>query len=607
MPVKTGYALVGESRAEGLKSRMALALFIGATAWVYAPSIWPGVWFIAMSLGQIADHFIFLPFRRDPTNSRSIAYRALTCVFVFFNTALYSGITLYIWSSGDETGRLFAIIQACGGLLHVTLYMNQQRALLLAALGAHTCYLLGLPMAMAISAGPLSLFVFVVGCMLYISHMAIEVANSTRANKALKAATLAAEKANAAKTDFLATISHEIRTPMNAVMAAVQLLNRTNPTPEQAAHIQMMSQASDVLLGLLNDVLDLSRIEAGKMTLDPTDMELRPALEALISLWQPQAQAKNCQLTLTVEPDVPPVLHVDSLRIRQILFNLLSNAVKFTDQGRIELKVGCSELLAQSDSRSVYFEVIDTGCGISEEALGRLFGSFEQAEAGITRKHGGSGLGLAISRRLAEHMGGSLTVQSQLGEGSVFRLELPLTSAQAPERTLIEPEGARLRTQAAALAGPLKPGPLQILLAEDHVVNRYIIEQLLSPLGCELTMVGDGVEAVAAAGERRFDLIMLDMQMPHMDGLAAARLIRHQPGPNARSPILAITANALDQHRQDWATIGVETYITKPLNAELLLATVISLANPSPLPDHPATPTGPLDRPGPGENGVAGQ
>jgi CheY-like chemotaxis protein len=148
---------------------------------------------------------------------------------------------------------------------------------------------------------------------------------------------------------------------------------------------------------------------------------------------------------------------------------------------------------------------------------------------------------------------------------------------------------------------------LQILLAEDHVVNRYIIEQLLSPLGCELTMVGDGVEAVAAAAERRFDLIMLDMQMPHMDGLAAARLIRHQPGPNARSPILAITANALDQHRQDWATIGVETYITKPLNAELLLATVISLANPSPLPDHPATPTGPLDRPGPGENGVAGQ
>jgi CheY-like chemotaxis protein len=343
------------------------------------------------------------------------------------------------------------------------------------------------------------------------------------------------------------------------------------------------------------------------MTLDPTDMELRPALEALISLWQPQAQAKNCQLTLTVDPDVPPILHVDSLRIRQILFNLLSNAVKFTDQGRIELKVGCSELLAQSDSRSVYFEVIDTGCGISEEALGRLFGSFEQAEAGITRKHGGSGLGLAISRRLAEHMGGSLTVQSQLGEGSVFRLELPLTTAQAPERTLIEPEGARLRTQAAALAGPLKPGPLQILLAEDHVVNRHIIEQLLSPLGCELTMVGDGVEAVAAAAERRFDLIMLDMQMPHMDGLAAARLIRHQPGPNARSPILAITANALDQHRQDWATIGVETYITKPLNAELLLATVISLANPSPLPDHPATPTGPLDRPGPGENGVAGQ
>jgi signal transduction histidine kinase/ActR/RegA family two-component response regulator len=584
MPIKTGFALVGESRAEGFKGRMALAAFIGTTAWVYAPSVWPAVWFIAMTLGQVADYYVFLPYRRDPTNPRSMIYRVFTCVFVFLNTVLYSGITLYIWRSGDETGRLFAILQACGGLLHVTLYMHQQRALLFSALAAHTGYLLGLPMTMALSAGPLSLFVFVVGCMLYISHMAIEVANSNRANQALKAATLDAEKANAAKSDFLATISHEIRTPMNAVMAAVQLLDRTDPTPEQAAHIKMMSQASEVLMGLLNDVLDLSRIEAGKMILDPTDLELRPALEALIGLWQPQAAAKSCQLVLNVSPDVPEILHVDSLRLRQILFNLLSNAVKFTDKGQISLNVGPSDAISLADHCGLYFEVVDTGCGISEEALGRLFGSFEQADAGTTRQHGGSGLGLAISRRLAENMGGGLTVQSRLGEGSTFRLDLPLRRGRAMDSL-----GRELRrTSQLAVEGDggeiLSANALKILLAEDHVVNRHIIEQLLSPLGCDLTMVSDGVQAVAAASTARYDLIMLDMQMPHMDGLAAARAIRDQPGPNRLSPILAITANALDQHRAEWARLGVEAYITKPLNAELLMATVLAVASHSPPP-----------------------
>ena len=481
MPIKTGFALVGESRAEGLKSRMGLAAFIGTTAWVYAPSIWPAVWFFVMSLGQIADYYIFLPYRRDPTNPRSMVYRVFTCVFVFLNTALYAGITLYIWRSGDETGRLFAILQACGGLLHVTLYMHQQRALLFAALAAHTCYLLGLPMTMALSAGPLSLFVFLVGCLLYISHMAIEVANSNRANQALKAATLAAEKANAAKTDFLATISHEIRTPMNAVMAAVQLLDRTGPTPEQAAHIKMMSQASEVLMGLLNDVLDLSRIEAGKMSLDPTDLELRPALEALISLWQPQAAAKACQLVLTVAPDVPDILHVDSLRLRQILFNLLSNAVKFTEEGQISLNVGPSNARSLGAHRGLSFEVVDTGCGISDEVLGRLFGSFEQADAGTTRQHGGSGLGLAISRRLAENMGGSLTVQSRLGEGSTFRLDLPLRRGRAMNSLGRELRRTKWRQDEDDGGEIPSANALKILLAEDHMVNRHIIEQLLSP------------------------------------------------------------------------------------------------------------------------------
>ena len=371
---------------------------------------------------------------------------------------------------------------------------------------------------------------------------------------------------------------------MNAVMAAVQLLDRTDPTPEQAAHIKMMSQASEVLMGLLNDVLDLSRIEAGKMSLDPTDLELRPALEALISLWQPQAAAKSCQLVLNVAPDVPEILHVDSLRLRQILFNLLSNAVKFTDKGQISLNVGPSDAGSLADQPCLCFEVVDTGCGISEEVMGRLFGSFEQADAGTTRQHGGSGLGLAISRRLAENMGGSLTVQSRLGEGSTFRLDLPLRRGRAMNSLGRELRRTNWRADEDDGGEIPSANALNILLAEDHVVNRHIIEQLLSPLGCDLTMVSDGVQAVAAASKAPYDLIMLDMQMPNMDGLAAARAIRDQPGPNRLSPILAITANALDQHRAEWARLGVEAYITKPLNAELLMATVLAVASHSPPP-----------------------
>jgi signal transduction histidine kinase/ActR/RegA family two-component response regulator len=588
MAERTGYAEVGDARAEGLKNRFALAAFIGTTAWVYSPSVWPLGWFVAMSLGQLADYYVFLPFRRDPTNPRSVAYRIFCCVFVFANTVLYAGISYYIWQAGQEAGRLFAIIQACGGLLHVTLYMHQQRSVLFSALAAHACYLLGLPLTLALAAGPLSLLVFLVGGMLYIAHMAIEVANSSYTNAALRSASLAADKANAAKTDFLATVSHEIRTPMNAVMSAVQLLRRTNPTPEQAAHIQMMSEASEVLMGLLNDVLDLSRIEAGKMSLDPTDMKLMPALEALVTLWQPQAAEKACQLSLSVDTDVPEVLHVDPLRLRQILFNLLSNAVKFTDNGQILLHVGQSDKGEKGRGPGIYFEVIDTGCGISEEVQGRLFGSFEQADAGTTRLHGGSGLGLAISRRLAENMGGSLTVQSRLGEGSTFRLDLPLRRGRASAGLGTKPSNPNRRALEDMSLGIAETKALTVLLAEDHSVNRRIVEQLLSPLGCELVMVTDGLEAVAAAAEHRFDLIMLDMQMPNMDGLAAAKLIRNQPGPNSTTPILAITAYAMDEHRTEWAAIGVEGFITKPLNADLLLTTVVAVATRRPPPREAA-------------------
>lgn len=365
-----------------------------------------------------------------------------------------------------------------------------------------------------------------------------------------------AEAANAAKSDFLATISHEIRTPLNAVVSAAHFLNRTDLTPLQAEHVEMLSEASNVLLSLINDVLDLSRIEAGKLAIEATPVELGRQMEALVALWQPRASDKGLALTLELADDLPECVVLDPLRVKQVLFNLLSNAVKFTDAGSVTLKVRAEERA----SDVLVCEVVDTGPGIPEQHLGRLFEAFEQADAATTRRHGGSGLGLAICRRLAVLMGGELHAESTVGQGSAFRLELPLV--------VVERKGApTAENQAGVNEGEL--GQLKLLVAEDHPANRRVVELMLEPFDCILTFACNGQEAVEAAAAGRFDVILMDMQMPVMDGIEATRRIR-AGGPNAETPIIALTANAMAQHLAAWAEVGVHALVSKPIDPRLL-------------------------------------
>jgi CheY-like chemotaxis protein/anti-sigma regulatory factor (Ser/Thr protein kinase) len=326
----------------------------------------------------------------------------------------------------------------------------------------------------------------------------------------------------------------------------------------------MLVDASEVLLGLLNDVLDFSKIEAGKMTLERIAFDPGEKLDALIRMWRPRAEAKGLTLSLETPGDLPPIVQGDSLRLQQVLFNLLSNAVKFTDRGRVAVRA------TWSDSRLVV-EVEDTGCGIPHDRLTQVFDSFEQADVGTTRRYGGTGLGLAISRRLAALMEGGLEVESVPGRGSVFRFEgrFPAVAATAPR-----PEAEA--TDAGGLEG------LQVLAAEDHPVNRRILALLLEPLGCRLAVVENGAEAVAAAAERPFDVILLDMQMPVMDGLDAARAIRAGAGPCRDTPIVALTANALDVHRQAWLAVGAAGFLTKPIDAAALASTLSAAARGAP-------------------------
>ncbi|MFZ5668160.1 MAG: ATP-binding protein [Pseudomonadota bacterium] len=573
--IAESYAAVAAARAKGVGSRLGLAVFLAICAYILTPSSWPAFWTVAVFAGQGLDWLAFRSIRRRPGVVPDRAVRIGCFASTLLNTAVYSSMTVYTWRYGGDAGRLMAVIQVAGGLVHVSLQMHAHRRLLLAAAIPHAAYLLGLPTAAALGLGgrpePVMIMGTVAG-LLYLAHLGMVVKLNVGMTAALREARDLAERereraesASASKSDFLATVSHEIRTPMNAVIGAAHLLRRTELAPDQAEHVAMLLSGADVLTGVINDVLDISKIEAGKLTLEVVDFPLVEKLHSLRQLWEPRAADKGIGLRLDLDPGLPAAVRGDPLRLQQILFNLLSNAVKFTDAGEVVLKAAVDE---RADGPRLVFRVTDSGCGMSPETVERVFASFEQAHAYTTRRHGGTGLGLTISRRLAEMMGGSLGAASTLGAGSTFTLEIPLIAAAAP----VAP--ARESRQADEDGGR----PLSVLLAEDHEVNRRIVSLFLQPLGWRLAMAEDGEQAVAMAGAEPFDVILMDMQMPAMDGLAASRAIR-AGGPNAGTPIVALTANALDHHRAAWDEVGAAAFLSKPIDPRELVATLARAAD----------------------------
>ena len=560
-------ATVAQVRFKELKSRLGLAAFIGVTAWIMVPSVWPLLWFLAMVATQLLDEAVFRPIRLNPEMPVSKAYQTLYCVVTVLAVVVYAGITAYLWFNGGEVGKIFAMVQCTGGLLHVSLHMYHDRRMLFCAATPHAVYFLGLPLIGAFQSQNWIELLVPVGGLLYLAHLVVAVRQSSTTNRVLREAKREADEqrknaeiASAAKSDFLAVVSHEIRTPMNAVISAGNLLRRTRLSGPQKTHVAMLTDAGDVLMGLLNDVLDFSKIEAGKMQMEAAEMDVRERLTSLKRLWEPRARANGVTLKVIVARDVPDCLRTDPLRFQQILFNLMSNAVKFTAEGEIRVSADWDEA-----SGHLSVAVRDSGCGIPPDRLVEVFNSFEQADVGTTRRFGGTGLGLAISRRLAELMGGSLVVDSVEGEGATFTLALPVEvmarSASTEAPLLSEPEGG-------SLAGR------SILVAEDHAVNRQILTLLLEPHGCRLTLVENGALAVDMAAVERFDAILMDMQMPVMDGIEASLNIR-RTGINRDTPIIALTANAMDSHREAWLAAGVDVFLTKPIDPEALAAALL--------------------------------
>lgn len=371
-----------------------------------------------------------------------------------------------------------------------------------------------------------------------------------------------AEAANAAKSTFLATMSHEIRTPLNGVLGMAQAMASGDLPAQQRARLDTIRASGEALLEILNDILDLSKIEAGKLELEQEAFELEPLLETVRATFDGLASGKGLALDLSVEPAAQGAYLGDPGRLRQVLSNLVGNAVKFTEAGFVGVH-------ARRDADRLVFEISDSGEGIPEDRLPHLFRKFEQADASTTRRHGGTGLGLAICRELCELMGGDISAESRAGAGSLFRVELPLPRAGASMAPLVTAKAPEPRTETPDRA-------LRILAAEDNPVNQLVLSTLLEQIGLEVTLAGDGAEAAAAFEASSWDLVLMDVQMPTMDGLEATRRMRAIEAARGlpRTPILALTANAMTHQIGECLAAGMDAVVAKPIRAEDLFARV---------------------------------
>jgi signal transduction histidine kinase/CheY-like chemotaxis protein len=568
-------------------------------------------WVVLYLAVQAMEMVVYRPILKAPgelSSGRKLA--VLTVVAV--SSTVFAALSLVMWKIGGAIGGVSAALMLSACMLTAMLNANRCQAVMIAGLAPQTGFLLATPVFVyALDApGPLvmSAAAAVVLFTFYVAitgqRMVEASANVVRAHALAEESRLKAERSLADHTTFLAAIGHDLRTPIGAILAGAAELRAPDAQSRNSANL--ITDAGLMMKALLDDLLDHTRIGAGRMTVEAKDFDLRQMLAQTLMLWRGVADAKGLKLRIEGASAMPRHVKGDVMRIRQVLNNLLSNAMKFTEQGQITLRVQAWP--EEPSGYALLFEIVDTGPGMTTDQLARLFTPFDQTAEGVSARYGGSGLGLAISRNLIDLMGGRLTVRSAPGHGSRFTVSLILPrgdeAAQIVEvvdesrldiaRSLTPsvaptPQPASVALSPApepepvaatpAVADEAEDQPLRLLVVDDHDINRRAVQLILQPLGCEITTAADGMIALERCQEAVFDVIFMDVRMPELDGRETTRRLRAGGGPNAATPVVAVTADTAPEDVAACQAAGMAYFVSKPLTPPALIGALQHVLN----------------------------
>jgi signal transduction histidine kinase/CheY-like chemotaxis protein len=552
--------------ARNLLPRLISNLCVAGVALVTFAPVWAVLWFVCQWTAVFAGMRLMRAIQAAPAGRRAEWLNTVLTGVNVTSGSIAATMPVALWLSGGDLARSFSLVTLFIGAAYVLLqyYANLKTFLVLmtpyvAAFGVIAWSLaaahgLNLTVALVIVAALASLVNF-----FHLSRVTLDRSRTAlrQARGQARAGEQAAESANEAKSAFLATMSHEIRTPLNGVLGMAQAMAAEVLSPVQRERLDIIDQSGKALLAILNDILDLSKIEAGKLELEEIEFDLGDVARGAHSAFTALANKKGLSFALDID-QARGVYRGDPTRLRQILYNLISNALKFTEAGEIRVTAVRSDGVLR-------FSVADTGLGIPDEALAKLFGKFAQVDASTTRRFGGTGLGLAICQQLSRLMGGTIEVESELGRGSTFIVTLPMprVGEAAPAIPLPSPPDVQAVDSAAGL---------RVLAAEDNTVNQLVLKTLLHQIGVEPVVVGDGAAALEAWEAGHWDAILMDVQMPVMDGPTATRRIREREALTGRrrTPIIALTANAMSHHVADYLASGMDAHVAKPIEASRL-------------------------------------
>ncbi|WP_428151739.1 ATP-binding protein [Brevundimonas sp.] len=605
-------------RRKALLQRLAMG---AATAMVFSPlfgwtfsSLWVGVYFAV----QLVDLLIFGPINSGKVERMGPVRSAAGVVMLFLNAAAFGSLSIPLWLTGGPMGGVCAAVLAASGAIYGVINSPRSKQVLAVTITPHFLYMLATPFWMAwygapthfVTAATVAFVVFGVYC----------ISTWERMNKAADAEIAArldadhrrveAERIMASRSVFLATVGHDLRTPISAILTGAAELERGATDGAARAQAALITDAGIMMKALLDDLLDHAKLDAGRMTVDNVDFNLRGLLAQTLMFWQGEARAKGLTLRVEGAASIPHAVRGDPMRLRQVLNNLVSNAMKFTTEGSVTLRL--SAWFEEPSHYAILIEVADTGPGMTNQQLTRLFTPFDQTAEGVSARHGGTGLGLSISRDLAELMGGRLTARSRPGEGAAFTLSLLMPRADAvvlapkgfseesrgdivrslapralrpavvapvvpaPSAPVVEAPVIEPRIEAAAIEGSNDvegdaDRPLRVLVVDDHDINRRAVELILAPLGCDISTAADGLLALTQCETSAFDVIFMDVRMPELDGRETTRRLRAGGGPNASVPVIAVTADTAPDDIAACMAAGMTYFVSKPLTPAALL------------------------------------